>query len=266
MISLRNVHLLGQGPGTINIRDGKIESIVLTGDHGGESAFAQLDFENCLAFPGLINSHDHLHFNLFPRLGNRIYSDYVEWGADIHAVNQKEIDTILTIPKPMRAQWGVYQNLLNGVTTVVHHGEYLPLAAPVIEVFQRCNMLHSVRQEKNWKWKLNRPFVQPWPFVIHAGEGTNPEARREIDSLARWNFFKRKLIAIHGVAMNEGQAGSFSALVWCPKSNFFLLNQTADIPRLRQKTAVLFGTDSTLTASWNVWEQLRFARSLGMLA
>src|SRR5579872_792414 len=110
MISLRNVHVLGQGPGTINIQDRKIKSIVAAGDNGGEGAFAQLDFENCLAFPGLINSHDHLHFNLFPRLGNRIYSDYVEWGADIHAVNRREIEAILEIPKTLRAQWGIYKN------------------------------------------------------------------------------------------------------------------------------------------------------------
>jgi cytosine/adenosine deaminase-related metal-dependent hydrolase len=36
---------------------------------GGEF---QLYFDDCIVFPGLINSHDHLDFNLFPQLGNRI--------------------------------------------------------------------------------------------------------------------------------------------------------------------------------------------------
>jgi hypothetical protein len=43
------------------------------------------------------------------------------------------------------------------------------------------------------------------------------------------------------------------------------LNRTADIPHLGQRTTILFGTDSTLSASWNLWEQLRFARKLGMI-
>lgn len=265
MISLHNVYLTNEGPRRIDIQDGKITSIVPDQEDAGDSQATQIHFENCFAFPGLINSHDHLHFDLFPRLGNRIYSDYVEWGADIHAVNRKEIDSILKVPLPIRTQWGLYKNLLNGITTVVHHGEYLAIADPVIEVFQRCNMLHSVQQEKHWRWKLNRPLGRGRLFVVHAGEGTNIRSRREIDTLIRWNLFKRELIAVHGVAMDEEQAGAFAALVWCPDSNYFLLNRTADIPRLRQKTTILFGTDSTLSASWNIWEQLRFARKLGMI-
>jgi cytosine/adenosine deaminase-related metal-dependent hydrolase len=42
-----------------------------------------LVFENAIAFPGLINSHDHLDFDLFAQTGNRIYDSYIEWGTDI---------------------------------------------------------------------------------------------------------------------------------------------------------------------------------------
>ena len=31
-----------------------------------------IDFDEAIAFPGLINSHDHLEFNLFSKLGNKI--------------------------------------------------------------------------------------------------------------------------------------------------------------------------------------------------
>ena len=44
-----------------------------------------------LHFPGLINSHDHLDFNLFPQTGNRIYNNYTEWGRDIHEQNKEAI-------------------------------------------------------------------------------------------------------------------------------------------------------------------------------
>jgi cytosine/adenosine deaminase-related metal-dependent hydrolase len=224
-----------------------------------------LHFESCIVFAGLINSHDHLDFNLFPRLGNRIYANYVEWGRDIHAVNRKEIDAVLKVPREIRWQWGIYKNLLNGITTVVNHGPRLPCSDASVSVFQKCYSLHSVMQEPRWRWRLNRPIARPWPYVIHVGEGTDGSAQDEIETLLRWNLFKRRLIAIHGVAMTQAQAASFAALIWCPASNFFLLNKTPEVEKLGKSTPIIFGTDSTLTASWNIWEQLRFARSLRMM-
>lgn len=96
---------------------------------------------------------------------------------------------------------------------------------------------------------------------MHLGEGTDKNAGREIDRLIRWNIFKRKIVAIHGVAMTNKQASAFRALIWCPASNYFLLNKTAPVHTLGSRVPVMLGTDSTLTASWNVWEHLRLARS-----
>jgi cytosine/adenosine deaminase-related metal-dependent hydrolase len=93
------------------------------------------------------------------------------------------------------------------------------------------------------------------------GEGTDKASCLEIDELLRWNLFKRKLIGIHGVAMNRVQAPLFRALVWCPASNYFLLNKTAPVHELKQLITILFGTHSTLTAPWNIWDHLRLART-----
>jgi len=224
-----------------------------------------LEFNNALAFPGLINSHDHLDFNLFPLMGNRIYNNYTEWGYDIHDRNKDEINAVLKIPKHLRTQWGVYKNLLNGITTVVNHGEKLDITDAAINVFQDCYSLHSAQFEKRWKLSLNKPFIHTYPFVMHIGEGTDKLAHEEINSVIRWNLFKRTMIGVHGVAMNEQQARYFEALVWCPTSNYFLLNKTAQVDALKENTSVVFGTDSTLTASWNIWEQLRLARKQHML-
>ncbi len=100
---------------------------------------------------------------------------------------------------------------------------------------------------------------------MHAGEGTDEVSSREIDSIIRWNIFKKNIIAVHGVAMNKKQAAAFHALVWCPVSNFFLLNKTADAGRLMNSVPIVFGTDSTLTAGWNLWDHLRVARNQKMV-
>ena len=219
-----------------------------------------ISFDGALVFAGLINSHDHLDFNLFPALGNRIYANYRQWGPDIHANQSSVIREVMKIPRKLRIAWGVYKNLLNGFTTVVNHGDHLPVDRDLIDVFQQCHCLHSVGFERNWKWKLNRPLTRRHPFVIHVGEGTDARASREIDRLIRWNLFKRPLVGIHGVSMKEAQAEAFRALVWCPASNYFLLNRTAPVDRLKASVPILFGTDSTLTGSWNAWQQIRQAR------
>jgi cytosine/adenosine deaminase-related metal-dependent hydrolase len=254
------------------ILDGKIAAIrpsqppALAPESVIPSSEPALDLNGALAFPGLINSHDHLDFNLYPPLANRVYNNYTEWGPDIQTNNRAAIDPILAIPKKLRIQWGIYKNLLNGFTTVVNHGEHIDVDNSPITVFQDCHCLHSVGQEPGWKWKLNHPAKTRKPFAIHVGEGTDPAATREIDGLIRWNLFRRPLIGIHGVAMTEQQATAFRALVWCPTSNYFLLDRTAPIDRLYDKVPILFGTDSTLTSGWNAWDQIRMARDLHLIS
>ncbi|HEY4287541.1 MAG TPA: amidohydrolase family protein [Puia sp.] len=270
---LTNLRLPGQkDPLSLHIRDGKIFATTPSA-----SQDPILDFEEALVFPGLINSHDHLDFNLFPALANTRYKNYRDWGWDIHKKNKTEINDILKIPQPLRTLWGIYKNLLNGFTTVVNHGQWLDTKDAPITVHQQCHNLHSIGFERNWRWKLNRPLPaklanraagaagKTWPFVIHVGEGTDMTAHREITQLIKWNLFRRPLIGIHGVAMTEDQAAHFQALIWCPASNYFLLGQTAPVSKLKSHLPILFGTDSTLTGPWDCWSQIRLARQEGAL-
>src|SRR5581483_1483855 len=119
---------------------------------------SMISFDDVIAFPGLINSHDHLDFNLFPKLGNKLHNNYVEWSNYIHANNKGTINRVLQIPKQLRVQWGIYKNLINGVTTVVNHGPMLKIDSDIITVFQQYHLLHSIQLEKYWKYLLNKPF------------------------------------------------------------------------------------------------------------
>jgi cytosine/adenosine deaminase-related metal-dependent hydrolase len=148
----------------------------------------------------------------------------------------------------------------------VNHGNPLLIPDPPITVHQRSRCLHSPAFEKNWKLKINIPRTGRRPFAMHLGEGTDELSCREIDSLIRWNIFNRKVVAIHGVAMSPEQAAAFHALIWCPASNYFLLNKTAAVNVLGRQLDIILGTDSTLTASWNLWEHLRMARKEKMVS
>jgi cytosine/adenosine deaminase-related metal-dependent hydrolase len=246
----------------VEVKHGKIINVQKAKTDTNQS---RLDFDGSLIFPGLINSHDHLDFNLYPQLGDKIYNNYTEWGANIHKNYKEEIAGILKNPLILREQWGVYKNLLCGVTTVINHGEKAVIKNAPVTVFEDTACLHSVQFEKNWKVKLNNPFNRNLPVSVHIGEGTDGLAATEIDQLIKWNLMRKQLIGIHAVAMTEMQAKKFEAIVWCPGSNFFLLNKTAEIDQLKKSTKILFGTDSTLTASWDIWEHLGLADKTGKL-
>jgi len=265
---LENIHILGQRDysSVIRITDGFIENI----SRSDEKYIAAVNdltirFKNAVAFPGLINSHDHLEFNLFPKLGRKIYRDYIEWGDDIHQTHKSLIGKIQKIPYGLRYLYGLYKNLITGVTTVVHHGngdafqfDNLP------DVHINYNYLHSTRLQNKWKLKLNL-LPEGSPFLIHTGEGTNEESSGEVTDLLKWNLFRRDLIGIHGISLNETQSKKFKAIVWCPDSNLFLYNKTADISNIKKYTDILFGTDSNVSSDWNIWNHIRLAKKLAYL-
>lgn len=246
------------------VEDCIIKSIQPAGKSSGDGN--AIKFENAIVLPGLINSHEHLDFNLFPQLGDTTYESYVEWGKHLHEHYPDTIKSITDIPAHLRIQWGIYKNLLCGVTTVVNHGEMLDVADKLLTVHQQYNFIHSVQFEKKWRLKLNKPLYNSQPFVIHIGEGVNEAASNEIDQLIKWNLFNRSMVGVHGIAMTAQQAKHFDALVWCPVSNYFLMGRTAAIDQLKNNTRILFGTDSTLTSGWNIWDHARTAISSGMVS
>lgn len=91
-------------------------------------------------------------------------------------------------------------------------------------------------------------------------------AAEEVNTLLRWNLLKRKLVGVHGIAVTSSQALKFQALVWCPVSNHFLYGKTAKVNDLGKNTSLLFGTDSTLTGHWDIWEHIRAALETGMVS
>ena len=62
----------------------------------------KLDLSGFMILPGLINSHDHLELNLFPRLGRGPYRNAIAWAQDIYRPNESPVKQQLSVPKPIR--------------------------------------------------------------------------------------------------------------------------------------------------------------------
>ena len=111
--------------------------------------------------------------------------------------------------------------------------------------------------------------------MVHLAEGIDEDARAELPRLDALGCLATNTVLIHGVAIDEEGSRRLNAsgagVVWCPSSNDFLFRRTAPIrdwldagPDRRVNVAL--GTDSRLTGTRDLLDELRVARSVGRVA
>ncbi len=232
----------------------------------------EYDLTGHLLLPGLINAHDHLEFNLFPRMGRHLYANATAWAADIYRPDEPPISQQLSIPKPIRLHWGGLKNLLSGVTTVAHHNEYeghvFRRNFP-IRVAERFGWAHSLAFSPDLAERYRRTPPR-WPFIIHAAEGTDQNAQNEIIRLEEMGVLRERTVLVHAVGV-EGRALDIlrarrASIVWCPSSNLFTLGRTLSPEVLRSGLEIVLGTDSALTGEGDLIDEIRIARSAANLS
>jgi cytosine/adenosine deaminase-related metal-dependent hydrolase len=218
-------------------------------------------------YPGLINAHDHLEMNLYPRLGSPPYENYMAWGNDIYKPSESPIKEIERVPIKNRLMWGGVKNLLSGATTVIHHNprklilssRHYPVKVPRSAWAHSLGFGHDI--EKRF------PKNEATPFAIHAAEGIDLSARKEIATLHKLGLLKSNTVLIHAVGATDAdislirQAGA--SVVWCPSSNNFLFNRTAPIGKMLPDIRVAIGSDSTLTGPAFLLDEMRMAHKTG---
>lgn len=227
-----------------------------------------LDLDGYLVLPGLINAHDHLELNLFPKLGRGPYPNASLWARDVYRPHAAPIKQHLSVPKSLRLRWGGIKNLISGVTTVAHHNPFDPLFLEPdfpVRVVKRYGWAHSLEFSPDWRERLQKTPAG-YPFVIHAAEGTDEHARSEIQTLANAGAFNRSTILVHGVGIDpshllEIQRGG-AGIVWCPSSNHFTLRRTLDPVILNSGIPISLGSDSALTADGDLFDEMLAAHRI----
>jgi len=250
----------------LETRSGRISSVGPALPH--HRASSQLDLTGMLILPGLVNAHDHLEFALFPRMGNRTYTNSREWALDIYRPDQPPVRELLQVPKSTRLFWGGLKNLLCGVTTVCHHNQYEPDTFDEgfpVRVLKRFGWSHSL----SFSQDVRGDFTQApdgAPFFIHLAEGTDEASRKELERLDRLGLLNAQTVIVHGVALTPPDwklvKQRDARLVCCPSSNLFTLGRTVDLSKLPRDLEVALGSDSPLTAAGDLLDEIRFAHDL----
>ena len=256
----------------IEIRAGKIRAIRAPAERRRARNTPILDLRGHLILPGLINAHDHLELNLFPRQGRGPYPNAAAWARDIYRPGEFPIKDHLRIPKATRLVWGGLKNLLSGVTTVCHHNprenSILDRNFPV-RVVKRFGWAHSLEFSPDLAERFRRT-PPGWPFLVHLGEATDRAGRCEVFRLNQMGALDHRTVLVHAVALDRQGwrlvQSKAASVVWCPSSNLFLLGRTLTPGVLRSGILVALGTDSALTATGDLLDELRAARSASRLS
>jgi|GEM_PF-143514 cytosine/adenosine deaminase-related metal-dependent hydrolase len=237
-----------------------------------------LDLTGYAVFPGLINAHDHLELNHYPRSKFRErYDNAHQWGEDVNArLNEPPFKQLRAYPLADRLLIGGLKNILSGVTTVIHHNPpYKPLfrksfPVRVIKNYGWAHSLHFDTPQHIKNATARTPFNDS--FFIHLAEGTDDIAAREYQtfkSLVR-SSKGSNLFLIHCVGMTDDDLhdigwqgdGWVTGVIWCPTTNLYLLGRTIDYEKVDityNVNALGIGSDSRLTADGDFLDEIRAA-------
>ena len=253
--------------GSIEIAEGRITLIRQSHARSCVSASrgVEIDLSGFMIMPGLVNAHDHLHFALYPNLGNPPYRNYIEWGEDIHTTHREVIVRYKAIPRDVRLWWGGIRNLLCGVTTVCHHD-------PLWPELQRDDFPVSVIQQYGWAHspalggdlrKASAATPHGRAFIVHSCEGVDDLARQEVFALDHLGVLDANAVLVHGLALDDAGVALMQArrasLIVCPSSNQFLFKMLPNMSLLGTIDNVALGSDSPITAAGDLLDEVRFA-------
>ncbi len=236
-----------------------------------------IDLDGYAIYPGFVNAHDHLQLNSIPRLSHdRPFADSAAWIEAYELfMHEAHVAESIRIPLNERAFVGGYKNLLAGVTTVAHHD-------PMHEVFNESFFPVRVLTAFGWAHSLALasaseavPKYGPgvadsyartpsdWPWIIHLAEGTSHRARAELQQLLRMNCLRGNTVLVHGVGLSHDDQskiiGARASVIWCPSSNIEMLGATLNPERLFAARRLALGTDSRLTGSRDLLDEIRLA-------
>lgn len=253
---------------------------------------------NGIIFPGLIDTHNHILFDIFDETDwspTKTYTNHNQWPNDDRygaMVDAKQWMNGETAGSPVSLgcemdKYGEIKGLIAGTTSIVG-------AANPADKTCYGTLARTIDQKPNG---LGHDAVQVatlFPstssadsvcgnfadgstaaYVIHVGEGVDTSALNEFSKLTAIPTVDGCLDApqttiVHGAAFGDAELTAMAAagmsLVWSPRSNVFLygagtdLTKTANVPlALSKGITVALAPDWSIGGSHNLLDELRFA-------
>ncbi|HON77534.1 MAG TPA: amidohydrolase family protein [Spirochaetota bacterium] len=231
-----------------------------------------IDIDHGVLVPGLINSHDHLIGNYFPKVGNGPYENWLPWDNDLKSSpvyeERQQIEN-----RDLYLLAG-YRNLISGVTSVSDHIPHF-VSEPFLDIIptqiiREYSLAHSISSfallwgddiEVEYKKALDKDA----PFITHIAEGFDSETLRDIQVLDKKGGLGDHSVLVHGLAFSDDDikliAKKGASVVWCADSNMFMFNRTGRVREwLNAGVNVCIGTDSPMSGGEHLLYEMKFDR------
>ena len=259
--------MLGEGMSTVRIVGERIAGIGAAPARGDRV----VDLAGARLLPGLINAHDHLQFDNFARTRFRDrHTNVAEWIADVtaHRHSDSRLAADISLDFESRLLAGGFKNLLSGVTTVAHHdARHAAFDAPgyPVRVPRHYGWAHSLGVDREAGVTASyQATPDDWPWIIHAGEGVDDDAREEFARLEALGCIRENTLLVHALGFDAAQMSRLiaagAAVIWCPASNAYLFGRTLDPLALSLAGRLAIGSDSRLSGARDLLDELRAAR------
>ena len=236
-------------------------------------------------YPGLIDLHNHVPWNVFPVwTPPQFYDNRYEWRA-----YQGYLDTYSrwngALLKQLceRNEYGELMALLGGATTIqgaVYGNSCVkgPLRSVDFytgfygsevghERFYHVLDVESITPELAADVRRKLADKEITTLVLHLAEGRpgDRESLSEFTLLESYGLLTERTALIHGSGLDDAallsMARKKAKLIWSPRSNLTLYGATADIrAALRDKLLVALAPDWSITGSDNLLDELKVAR------
>jgi 5-methylthioadenosine/S-adenosylhomocysteine deaminase len=236
-------------------------------------------------FPGLIDLHNHLTWNVLPDWHpGRLFTNRSQWRTAPDYLAATEVPYGKMIDKGLACdmnRFGEVKALVNGGTVTV--GSYGPGNT---SARNRC--IDGLVRNIDYAADLTSPpvmnheplsnYVDPLsvgeadaqrirgtgPALLHVAEGTDAAAHDEFQALKDRRFLRRGVSIIHGIALTPADfaemARAGAGLIWSPHGHFVLYGKTADIlAAMKAGVTTAIGPDWSPTGSTGMIEELNFA-------
>jgi 5-methylthioadenosine/S-adenosylhomocysteine deaminase len=224
-------------------------------------------------YPGLIDLHNHLTWNVHPRWSPGLTRDRYEWQAmDSYAVALSGPQAkVRSVAECDLERFGEVKALVWGATTVTGSLQQdcsLGLARNLDygsdfgqEPAQYRIFPLELKPEE--EASVRSALASGKPVLMHLAEGTDASAARELRMARAHAFLSPGLIIIHGVPLTEqdfddlGKAGV--GLVWSPRSNIELYGRTTNVAAAKKRVVMAISPDWSPSGSSGMIAELRYA-------
>jgi hypothetical protein len=279
------------GNGIVAIAGTRISSV------RADAASPAIDVDGVI-FPGLIDLHNHLTWNLFPRWkAARLFANRYEW--------QEAAEYVEMLDGPHRAldayscemnRYGELKAIVNGATATLGgiRADCIRGLARNIDLLTELtpNQLVGSEPFRNLVFPfqpassceeqsirdIGKPLQDcasgnlPKPPTLHAAvahvaEGIDASSRREFAMLEAHGFLVPGFTIVHGVGLQpdhfERMHKADVGLVWSPRSNLELYGRTTDIAAAKAAHVVIaIAPDWSPTGSTGMLAELAYAERL----